>query len=453
VNKLVEAIDQAIRVRRLFSRSQSILLAVSGGLDSTVLLRVLHHLARNHKWKLIVAHFNHQLRGADSDEDEQFVKSASAELKLRFVSAREPVGAFAKRGGVSIEMAARKLRHDFLARSAKRLRVKTVALAHHADDQVELFFLRLLRGAGGAGLSGMKWSSPSPSDGAIQLVRPLLAQSRAALRRYAEEEEVVFREDATNADPDFLRNRIRQKLLPVLLQEYQPALPKLIVQAMDILGEEGDFARRAADEWLLEKKRISFEKLHTAVQRQVIQRQLIQIGVNTDFDLIERLRVSPKSSVSVGAEFEVYRDDRGRVRRRDAIHSLFKSDEIAVDLKSDAGSVMFGGLEFNYRIGSTKSKPGFAKGREYFDVDKVGSRIILRHWRAGDRFQPTGMKNPVKLQDLLSNQKIPRAQRHQLVVVTTAKDEIFWVEGLRIGERFKLDNRTIRRLKWQWSGR
>ena len=418
-----------------------------------VLLRVLHQLAHNHQWTLIVAHFNHQLRGGDSEADEQFVRVASAELKRKFVSARGPVGAFARREGVSVEMAARRLRHDFLARSAKRLRVRTIALAHHEDDQVELFFLRLLRGAGGGGLAGMKWINTSPSDGAIQLVRPLLGQSRAALRRYSEEEGVAFREDATNADLDFQRNRIRQKLLPMLLQEYQPALSRTIVRAMDILGEEADFSRRAADDWLLKKKRDPFVNLHAAVQRQVIQIQLIKHGVNPDFDLVERLRVFPASSVSVGPKFAVYRDDRGCVRRQETACSHFKSDALSVDLKSDVGPVMFGGLQFNCRIHSTRSKPGFAKGREYFDADKVGSTIVLRHWRAGDRFQPIGRGHPVKLQDLFSDQKIPRAQRHQLVVAATAGDEIFWVEGLRIGERFKLDSRTVRRLKWQWSRR
>jgi tRNA(Ile)-lysidine synthase len=418
-----------------------------------VLLQVLHPLAAIHKWKLVVAHFNHRLRGDDSEGDEQFVRDVSAELKLKFVSAREPVVAFARSEGLSVEMAARKLRHDFLVRAAKRFGIKTVALAHHADDQIELFFLRVLRGAGGGGLSGMKWSSPSPSDAAVQLVRPLLGQSRTALRRYAEDEGVVFREDASNTDLDFLRNRIRRKLLPLLLQEYQPALPRLILRAMDIVGEEADFARRAADAWLREKKRNPFDKLHAAAQRQVIQLQLIKIDVNPDFGLVEQLRVSPKLPVSVGPGFAVYRDGRGCIRRQETVRSAFKSTEMAVNLQSDAGSVKFGGLRINFRIGPAKSQPGFTERREYFDANKIGSRLILRHWRAGDRFQPIGMKNRVKLQDLFANQKVPRAQRHQLVVGTTVADEVFWVEGMRIGERFKLDNRTVRRLKWQWSAR
>ena len=95
-------------------------------------------------------------------------------------------------------------------------------------------------------------------------------------------------------------------------------------------------------------------------------------------------------------------------------------------------------------------RPKFAKGCEHFDAERIGSPVVLRHWRAGDRFQPIGMKAPVKLQDLFVNHKISRAQRHQLVVATTAKGEPFWVEGLRVADGFKLDNQTVRRLKWRW---
>src|SRR5882724_3179859 len=126
------------------------------------LLHVLHELSAEHEWQLVVAHFNHRLRGTESDGDERFVKGIAARWGLKFIAARADVRAFARREKTSIEMAARKLRHAFLAHAGKRLKIATVALAHHADDQVELFFLRLLRGSGPQGLAGMKWSSLSP---------------------------------------------------------------------------------------------------------------------------------------------------------------------------------------------------------------------------------------------------------------------------------------------------
>ena len=123
-------------------------------------------------------------------------------------------------------MAARKLRHEFFARVAREQKISIIALAHHADDQVELFFLRLLRGAGGEGLAGMKWRSPSPADKKLTLVRPLLGFSKTEMLAFARENKILFRDDATNFSTDFLRNRIRNELLPLLQKKYQPGIGK-----------------------------------------------------------------------------------------------------------------------------------------------------------------------------------------------------------------------------------
>jgi len=132
---------------------EKVLVAVSGGLDSMVLWRVLQELAPAHRWRLVVAHYNHGLRGAESDRDEALVRSVARRLRCPFFSERGDVATLAKERGLSIEMAARQLRHEFLARTARSQTCSSIALAHHADDQVELFFLRLLRGAGHEGLA------------------------------------------------------------------------------------------------------------------------------------------------------------------------------------------------------------------------------------------------------------------------------------------------------------
>jgi len=224
VNSLLGQVQESIARRRLFRRGQSILVAVSGGADSMALLHVLHGLAARNRWRLTVAHFNHGLRGRSSDADGRLVARTAKKLGLPFVSERADVRQFASAHKLSIEMAARKVRHDFLARAAARRRISSVALAHHADDQLELFFLRLLRGSGGEGLAGMKWRNPSPSSPKIELIRPLLDQPKSALKSFAAEMKIPFREDATNALLEIQRNRIRHELLPLLREKYQPAL-------------------------------------------------------------------------------------------------------------------------------------------------------------------------------------------------------------------------------------
>ncbi|MDB6111113.1 MAG: tilS, partial [Pedosphaera sp.] len=273
------------------------------------LLELFARLSEKYNWRLSVAHFNHQLRGRSSNADERLVARTAKKLGLRFVRESADVQEYASERKLSVEMAARTLRHGFLARVAARLRIRTVALAHHADDQVELFFLRLLRGAGGEGLAGMKWQNPSPQNPRILLTRPLLAQSKTDLQNFAKELGVHFREDATNAQLDFQRNRIRHELLPLLAEKYQPALNRVILRQMDILGAEADCVTQIAKEWLSHPE--AFEALPVAVQRRCLQIQGVEKGVLGHFDLIETLRQTPNRPIAVNDSLLVSRDASG----------------------------------------------------------------------------------------------------------------------------------------------
>lgn len=455
MSELIARVEQVIREHKLFRRGEGVLVAVSGGLDSTVLLHVLRALAPTQRWRLSVAHFNHGLRGVASDEDEAFVRSLAGELECPFVTDRADVKALARAQGWSVEMAARRLRHEFLARAARRLGLSRVALAHHADDQVEGFFLRLLRGAGGQGLAGLKWVSPSPSDPTIQLARPLLSQPKAALRAYAGEHGLAFREDASNESRDFLRNRIRAELLPLLRKHYQPGVDQTVLRVMEIVGAEADFATEEARRWLSRRRRRQFRQLQPAIQRRCLQIQLLEHGVEPDFGLIEHLRQAPTIPVMVRPDVRVRCDSSGKVQvEQTRAMQPFRTTVARVELGSRAGRTTFDGVRFAWRIirrsGGPARLPQPRPRVEYFDADKVGRVVRLRHWQPGDRFHPIGACAPVKLQDVFTNQKVPRARRHELIVATTHAGEIFWVEDLRIGERFKLDERTRRRLRWQW---
>src|SRR5207248_2985375 len=159
-----------------------------------------------------------------------------------------------------------------------------------------------LRGSSGEGLAGMRWSGPSANDAKVRLIRPLLDQPKATLRTFAEQRGIAFREDATNAQVDFLRNRVRNKLLPLLARKYQPALARTVLRTMDVVGAEADFVRHAAEEWLRRKRPANFDRLHVAVQRQLVHLQLLKVGIVPDFDLIEQLRRVIEQPVSLGPE-------------------------------------------------------------------------------------------------------------------------------------------------------
>ena len=449
---LLTHVEASIRSRKLLTRGASVLVAVSGGVDSMVLLHVLHALTAKNGWKISVAHFNHQLRGRSSDADERFVRKTATALGLKYFWGLGAVRTIAKARGESIEMTARTLRHDFLASIARQIKCRIIVLAHHADDQVELFFLRLLRGASGEGLAGMKWINASPSNESIRLIRPLLDLAKADLVQFARQRKISFREDASNLSLDIRRNRIRHKLLPLLRRQFQPALDRTILRVMELIGAEAKFAIQAAQTW--QSKRASFSTVAVALQRRILQRQLLEHGIAADFDLVESLRMDANKPKTVGSNRFALRDARGRVTVGvgDVLSDTFNRDECQVHLKGRAGQVRLGDLCIDWRI-SAQSGARLSKLRkdfETFDADKIGAQIVLRYWRPGDRFQPIGMAKSVKLQDWFVNRKIRRPQRHGLVVAVTSDGEIFWIEGQRISEKFKLTPATRRRFIWRW---
>lgn len=451
VSALIQRVEHVIASRRLLKDGEVAVLAVSGGVDSMVLMHLLHVLAGKLGWKLVIAHFNHQLRGKAADADERFVARAAKKLGLRFESARADVKQFAREQKLSLEMAARQLRHEYLARTSLALGIRKVVLAHHADDQVELFFLRLFRGAGSQGLGGMEWTARSPASSKVRLARPLLGETKAELAAFAREHKISFREDATNRSTEVLRNRIRRKLLPMLRREFHPEIDHAVLRSMELLREERDWVTLGALQYL-ETSTLArpFSELHVALQRRIVQIGLLRNGIAPRFDLIEALRAEPVRWVSLEPRLLCRRTTRGAIEKRETATIEFQTEEQALDLHRRGGETVFHGTKMSWRFARGSKVPPRRTNTQFFDAAAVGGEVLLRHWRAGDRFRPIGMARAVKLQDLFVNEKIPRERRHELVIAATRGGEIFWVEDLRMGERFKVTPDTKRILKWHW---
>ena len=338
---------------------------------------------------------------------------------------------------LSIEMAARKARHEFLAQTALREGYALIALAHHLDDQLELFLLRMMRGSGVGGLSGMRWRSPSPADRRISLVRPLLEQTKASLREYASVSSIPFREDVSNECLGYARNRVRHLLVPAF-KELQPEWNKSVARTVEFPRADSDFIASSAAAWVENASRQEFGRLPVSLQRQVLRCQLFRKGIDSDFDRVEHLRTQPGIPIAVGPRKLILRDPSGLLQEKETC-AEFDPDFIHVQV-STGGSVQFGNLVFRWSVqprqGMAISKqPNF---EEVFDAEKVGNQILLRHWRQGDRFQPIGMECSVKLQDLLVNARIPRERRHQLVLAARADATVFWVEDSALATVAKL---------------
>lgn len=218
---------------------KTLLAAVSGGIDSVVLLHALHETATGHR--IVVCHLNHGLRGRDSDEDAAFVRELAARLSLPFMEGSSDVRAQAEQDGLSLETAGRHQRHRFFAACARRYRSRTVFLAHHADDQVETILANLLRGSGGLrGMEPITSLLPEGSRKPLTLCRPLLGITRSAISAWAASHALAFREDATNAIPDAFRNRLRLEAIPALLKaagrDFRPALLRAAAMASEDTG-------------------------------------------------------------------------------------------------------------------------------------------------------------------------------------------------------------------------
>jgi tRNA(Ile)-lysidine synthase len=237
LNKLAEAAAGWAGIRRM-------LVGVSGGRDSIAMLHGLHDLGRR---ALIVVHLDHGLRGRASAADANFVRRTADRLGYRCVVGHADVRGYASERGISIEHAAREMRHLFFASVAKRERCRAVVLAHHADDQVETCLFNFLRGSGAAGLAGMRAESIH-RIGAIEMrfLRPMLAIRRAEIDAWLAAKKLRWREDASNRSAEYTRNRIRERVLPVIAAEFGPAFPEAILRASEIFGAEDEWMRAEA---------------------------------------------------------------------------------------------------------------------------------------------------------------------------------------------------------------
>ena len=425
---------------------KAICVAVSGGADSVALLRVLcglYPVEKRHCLKDL--HFNHHLRGEESDRGEQFVRRICREWGVDCVVGGTDVAASAKGSGLSVEMQARECRYHFFSEQPQRLGASFIFMGHHGGDQLELFFLRLLRGASVEGLRGMRPINEFPFSNQqdIRIVRPFLNCTHQELTDFLRSENLSWVEDSTNSEQDARRNKIRHSLLP-LLEEIQPGVSQTLSRTMEILGVESDFLEQS-----LERQRkicSDFETWHPALQRRAVAKELIRLGFIPTFESVEFLVKNPECAHSCRG-INLYRKKNSAVLILPKEIMCWDDDQVTVDLMpNDVREIALSGnvalrceVLPREKAGEISQK---SDNQELFDFSAVGSPIVFRHWRKGDYFQPIGMAHPKKLQDIFVNQKIIHDQRHQLWLAEDQNGDIFWVQNLRIGEKHKLRQDT-----------
>ena len=430
----------------MLSPGDVVVAGVSGGSDSMALLFALWDLREFYPGTdVVVSHVNHGLRGAESDEDVEFVREAARQLGFSFECARVDTEAFRKKRGLSLEDAARELRYGFFNEILAKRSAQRIATAHTLNDQAETVIMRLIRGSGSQGLAGIR-----PSVGNI--IRPLINVTKVEAREYLRSKGVSWREDSTNSSDEFLRNRIRNELVP-LLRSYNPAVEQVLSRVAAVCAAEADFISAEGERRFGEIARVAgggvlgdTEKLLAeppAIRFSVMRKSIL--AVKGDLNSVSAKHLFSIDEVVRSGESSAEVDLPGGVVFH-AGHGVFfftREENFRefppTEIKSHGTHRVSPDLEVTVELTDDVSLWG-AADVGYFPPEKVGFPITLRSFSEGDRFVPLGMRGAKKLKDFFIDEKIPRFLRKKVPVFETPNG-IIWVGGLRTDNRFRADKR------------
>jgi len=455
----------------LFGSRPKVLLAVSGGADSTVLLYAMHTLQGCGvvDAELTCAHINHQLRGERSDEDERFVVEQAGKLGLDVMVARVDVRSFARQANLSIETAARELRIESLIDIAAGTGCTSIATAHHKDDNAETIIQRLARGTGIRGLGGI-WPVRAFGQGDIRFVRPMLAVTREEVIAYLEERNLQWQEDKTNAECTYRRNYIRHRLLPALQADCAGSLAEqLFVLSRSARGYYDLVCRRSDEVWsasadcdegkvildcaklLTEAKAVRVELVRRALTGLGSgQREIMQEHYERVLELAEQNTGGRK--VELPGDFAARRE-YGKLffERTKAERKTIPTEAVQIEIP---GQTPFGRYMVEVKIlrrdesdsGFDRDNKGSESLIERFDLDKVKPPVVVRARRDGDRFIPLGLQTAKKIGKFLTDARTTADLRRKVLVVEDC-EKVIWLWPIRMSEQAKVTDRTRRILQ------
>jgi tRNA(Ile)-lysidine synthase len=484
----------------LIPRKELVVVGVSGGADSVCLIHVLAKWRKRLGIKLHIAHLNHQLRGAESEADAEYVSNLAGSLGIPSTIDRQDVAAYRTARNCSIEEAAREVRYAFLARVAREVGSHRIAIGHTRDDQAETILMHILRGTGITGLCGLAPCSPMMYDSKgvslpaealsvakgkrsnLLLIRPLLNITREETASYCQEHELESRIDSSNLSPSFFRNRLRLHLLP-MLRQYNPNIDQALLRLADIAKEDNAFIeQQASGLWdevaKQENNAIYLDKKQLAGLPIALQRHLLRAAVTKlagDVRDIEASHIEAARSLL----------NKPAGKRIPLLHGLIcHGGYYELVIASTARQSQFPPCPFPPLPGESPLKvpgqtdfPGWkviasivrqpaafppsrgtlntGKGTypsnlvAHFDLQKTGMQILVRQRQPGDRFQPLGMSIPKKLYEFMVDAKIPHSWRAHIPIVCSPQ-QIIWVVGWRIDDRVKLTKASKEMLRLEF---
>lgn len=427
--------EQYIHQHQLFSKNDCILVAVSGGIDSTVLLHLLHEL----NYDCVVAHCNFNLRNEESDGDEQFVKDLAEKYKFFFVSESFDTSGYAEKKGISIQMAARELRYNFFERVRKENHCKVIATAHHADDNIETFFINLIRGTGIKGLSGIPVKTGN-------IVRPLLFATRNEIEIYAKSQKIKWRNDSSNLLNKYTRNKLRNQVLP-LFDEIKPEFRNILKRNIEHFHDTHSLLKELLKDKL--NKIVSQKKDNIFVSIEEIKS--IESGKTILYEIISNYGFNPKQNENI---WQSLNSESGKMffsknysLNKDREHIIISPIEEKNNEKKFYidDSTEWISEPFEMSIEKVKWNDDDEISHDpnilFIDSSLVEFPLIIRRWIPGDFFQPFGMKGFKKLSDFFIDQKISKTEKENTWILESS-NRIVWLIGQRLDDRFKITKNT-----------
>lgn len=458
---MIDKVISTIKKYKMIDPNDKIVMGVSGGPDSLCMMDILYNLKERFNLKLYVVHVNHMIRGEEAKRDAQFVEYMCSKLKLPFFLFEKEVKKIAREMGYSEEEAGRYVRYQAFEDVLREVKGNKIAVAHNKNDVVETVFLNLIRGSGIAGLIGIK-----PVNGNI--IRPLIEIEREEIERYLKEKGLKPVVDFTNYEDLYKRNKVRLKLIPFINETFDVDIIGSIYRMAKITLDENDYlekeCKKAFNEVcdsnnegiLADIKKLKSQ--HLAIQRRLVR--LMYQKLKGDVygleyihveDVLNLLDKQTSSKIDLPFEIEAIKDYNTLVMRK--VKEKYK--------KTFWAKLNIPGITSIRDVGQFKAwilgiedikKLEIDKYTKFFDHDKIKGDIIVRNRRAGDIFSPLNLGGSKKLKEFFIDEKIPREIRDSIPLLAL-NNEIVWIVGYRISDKFKVDGNTKKVLMIEYTKR
>lgn len=448
MNKPEQKILNFIARENLISPGDDILIALSGGPDSVYLLHFLIKYKRKFKISVSAFHLNHMLRGKESDGDEKFCSLLCKKNNIPFYSCKSDIKKLAKEKKLSIEETARGERYRLIEQLRKEKKFNKVITAHNSNDNAETILLNLFNGCGLHGIAGI------PVKRGI-IIRPMLPVSKEEIIESLKSEKISFRVDSSNLSNDYKRNYLRNKIIPLLKKDFNPRLEDALFRSGRIFEQGKNILDRITEELLKTETMFAGGKAEIKLERiskspdlfGTLLRNVIQKYFSLEITFDDYLAVKELADKQVGRRISLSSGltalkERGRIDIYSPVGGEEPCFELRIGEKVNINGMIIG-------ISETKGTAGTSKNlekSEIIEADNIDDIFILRKWKSGDRFNPLGMKGFKKVSDFLTDQKISASgKKNQLILLN--RNNIVWVCGLRIDDRYKIKENSKRAIQ------